>query len=174
MARPSYSIKRKSVQPFFTKLKLLKMNFWMPKLFNDTKLSMLWKKFDFYLQVDLFMVLLFKKCCIIYLKSKNLCTHCIYNGSWLIKWKKYDTCVLVPLFHCCHFLQFSLFAVTMLICMLFCQHKSRICSITLLFEQSFSQVSEIEHFESFCRPWKNQLPEQFFAKFNLLLFFLIF
>ena len=57
LARPSYLINRKSAQPLFVKLKLIKMNYWMSQLSNDTKLSMLWTKFDFHIQVDLFMEL---------------------------------------------------------------------------------------------------------------------
>ena len=57
LARPSYSILKKSAQSFFVKLKLIKMNSWMSQLSNDTKLLMLWTKFDFHIQVDLFMEL---------------------------------------------------------------------------------------------------------------------
>ena len=46
--------------------------------------------------------------------------------------------------------------------------------VTLLFEHSPSQASELEHFESFSRPWENQLAQRFSIKFNLLLFFLIY
>ena len=41
------------------------------------------------------------------------------------------------------------------------------------FEHLPSLVSEIDHFEIFSRPRENQLTQQFFLKFNLLLFFLI-
>ena len=57
LARPSYSIKKKSAQHLFIKLKLIKMNAWMSELFSDTKLSILWTKFDFQLQVGVFMKL---------------------------------------------------------------------------------------------------------------------
>ena len=57
LARPSYSILKNSAQSFFVKLKLIKMNSWMYQLSNDTKLSMLWTKFDFHIQVDLFIEL---------------------------------------------------------------------------------------------------------------------
>ena len=55
--RPSYLIFQKSTQYFFMKLKLIKMNYWMYQLSNDTKLSMLWAIFDFHNQVDIFMEL---------------------------------------------------------------------------------------------------------------------
>ena len=42
---------------FFMKLKLIKMNSWMSKLTSDNKLSTLWAKFDFHIQVDLFLEL---------------------------------------------------------------------------------------------------------------------
>ena len=46
------------------------------------------------------------------------------------------------------------------------------CSgVTLLSERSPSWASEIEHFENFSHPRENQLAQQFFVKFNLLLFF---
>ena len=51
-------------------------------------------------------------------------------------------------------------------------HKKGSC-VTLLFEHSHSWASEIEHFEIFSRPQKNKLAQQFFVKFNLLLFFVI-
>ena len=59
LARPSCSILKKSAQSFFVKLKLIKMNSWMSQLSNYTKLSMLWTKFDFHIQVELFMELPF-------------------------------------------------------------------------------------------------------------------
>ena len=55
LGRPLYSIKIKLVQPFF--IKFIKMNSWMSKLSSDTKLSMPWTKFDFDIQVDLFIEL---------------------------------------------------------------------------------------------------------------------
>ena len=57
LARPSYSILKKSARSFFVKLKLVKMNSWMSQLSNDTILPMLWTTFDFHIQVDLFMEL---------------------------------------------------------------------------------------------------------------------
>ena len=57
LARPSYSIKRKSAQSFFVKLKLTKMNSSVSKLSSDTELSMLSIKFDFHIHVDFFMEL---------------------------------------------------------------------------------------------------------------------
>ena len=45
--------------------------------------------------------------------------------------------------------------------------------VTLLFEHSPSQASEIEHFDIFSHLRENQLAQQFFEKFNLLFFVLI-
>ena len=45
---------------------------------------------------------------------------------------------------------------------------------TLLFEHSPSWASEIDHFENFICRRENQLVQQFFLKFNLLLPFLTF
>ena len=47
----------------------------------------------------------------------------------------------------------------------------RLSGVTLLFEHSPSQASEIEHFEILVAPRKI-FTQQFFCKFNLLLFFL--
>ena len=55
----------------------------------------------------------------------------------------------------------------------FSSHVSEERGVILLFEHSSSQVSEIVHFEIFSCPQENQLAQQFFGKFNLLLFFLI-
>ena len=42
-----------------------------------------------------------RNCCIIYLKSKHLCEHCIYNESWLNNKIEKVRCLFVPLFYCC-------------------------------------------------------------------------
>ena len=55
LARPLYSIEIKLVLPCF--VKFIKMNSWMSKLSSDTKLSMHWTKFDFDIQVYLFIEL---------------------------------------------------------------------------------------------------------------------
>ena len=51
--------------------------------------------------------------------------------------------------------------------------KKTCSGVTLLFEHSPIQVSEIDHSEICSHLQENQLAQWFFVKFNLLLFFLI-
>ena len=55
LARPSYSILKKSAQSFFVKVELIKMNYWISQLSNDTILSMLWTTFDFHIYFQLLL-----------------------------------------------------------------------------------------------------------------------
>ena len=55
-----------------------------------------------------------------------------------------------------------------------CNFMNESSGATLLFEHSPSRASEIDHFENFICWRENQLVQQFFLKFNLLLPFLTF
>ena len=57
LARTSFQLEENQLSLFLMKLKLIKMNSWMSKLTSDTKLSMLWTKFYFHIQVELFLEL---------------------------------------------------------------------------------------------------------------------
>ena len=82
-----------------------------------------------------------------------------------------DSIFLVPHRFLFHFLQKLAFLWREASIMLLV--TTAVSGITLLFEHSRRRASEIEDFEIFSRLRENQLPQQFFIKFNLLLLFLI-